>query len=30
LASINAVVDAHLAEGCEGCDHAIRIEEIGR
>jgi hypothetical protein len=30
LASINATVTAHLADGCEGCDHAIRIEEVGR
>lgn len=27
LRAANGLRDAHLAEGCEGCDHAVHMEE---
>lgn len=26
LNAVNAMAEAHVADGCEGCDHAIYIE----
>lgn len=26
LNAVNALAEAHVVEGCEGCDHAIYIE----
>ena len=29
LAEVNTRVEQHVADGCEGCDHAYRIENVG-
>ena len=29
LAEVNTRAEQHVANGCEGCDHAYRIENVG-